>query len=202
MIQQHEKAGDTEAEWVVRLKNGDEGAFRKIYDQYHHRLYQYTLKFTNASEMAKEIVQEVFVKLWMSHKYLNPELSLQSYLYTIARHLNFKFLQKVAHDSALKEEIIHCYTAQRNYIEDKLIYDEYVKIAHEAVEQLSPHRQLVYRMSKHEGLSHQEIAIRLGVSMNTVKNHLVDANKSIKEYLLLHTDIPINILIFLIAYCL
>lgn len=197
MTDQYKKQHLSESTWVAQLKVGDEKAFRKIYDLYHHKLYYYSLRFTNSGEAAKELVQEVFVKLWMVRENLNPDLSLQNYLYTIARHLNFKYLQRAASDLTLREEVMHRYAVHCNHTEDQVIYEEYLKIAEKAVEQLSPHRQLIYKMSRYEGLSYKEIAGNLGISINTVKNHLVAANKYIKEYLLVHTDIPVGVLILL-----
>lgn len=201
MNDQYKKQHISEAMWVAQLKEGNERAFRKIYDLYHHKLYYYSLRFTHSGEAAKELVQEVFVKLWMVRENLNPDLSLQSYLYTLARHLNFKYLQKAASDSELREEIMHHYTAHYINTEDEFVYAEYLKIAEKAVEQLPPHRRLIFKMSRYEGLSYKEIAGNLGISINTVKNHLVKANKCIKKYLLVHTDIPVGILI-LITFCL
>lgn len=201
MADEYKKQHFNELTWVAQLKEGDEKAFRKIYELYHHKLYYYSLKFTNSCEAAKELVQEVFVKLWMVRENLNPDLSLQSYLYTISRHLNFKYLQKAASDSTLRGEIMDRYVAHCNNTEDKLIYEEYLKIAEKAIEQLPPHRQLIYKMSRYEELSYKEIAGNLGISINTVKNHLVEANKYIRKYLLVHADIPFGTLI-LITSCL
>lgn len=190
------KIPEGEAQWVERLKKGDEKAFRKIYDLYHRRLYYFSLRFTVSDEAAREIVQEVFLKLWTGRKAINPDLSLLGYLYTIARHLSYKSLQKTARDLVLKEEMIYRCAGWYHHPEDEVIYVEYLKIAEEAVELLSPHRKLVFRMSWQDGMSHQEISKNLDISVSTVKNHLVEARKDIKEHLLLYADIPVGMLLF------
>lgn len=186
-----------EQQWVEDLKKGSEKAFRKIYDHYHTRLYRFSRRFMGTDEEAKEIVQEVFLKLWAGRQSVNTALSLQGYLYTIARHLNYKYLQRVARDLALSNEII--YRSARNYhhAEDELFYNEYMKIAEDAVERLSPHRKLVYRMSWKEGMTPQEISNSLDLSVSTVKNHLVEARKYIKAHLLLNADLSVWLLLFI-----
>jgi RNA polymerase sigma-70 factor (family 1) len=199
MILQDNKIVVSEAQWIESLKKGDEKAFRKIYDQYHRRLYYFSLRFTATDEAAREIVQEVFMKLWTNREAINPDLSLQGYLYTIARHLNFKSLQHAARDLILREEMIYRCAGRYHDSEDEVIYAEYLKIAEDAVEQLPPHRKLVYRMSWQDGLSPQEISRNLNISVSTVKNHLVEARKDIKEHLLLYADIPVGMVLFISA---
>lgn len=196
MILHDNKITSSEAQWIERLKSGDEKAFRKIYDLYHRRLYYFSLRFTASDEAAREIVQEVFMKLWTNCKSINPDLSLLGYLYTIARHLNYKSLQRTARDLALREEMICRCAGWNHHTEDEVIYAEYLKIAEDAVEHLSPHRKLVYRMSLKDGMSHQEISRDLDISVSTVKNHLVEARKDIKEHLLLYAKIPVSMLLF------
>jgi RNA polymerase sigma-70 factor (family 1) len=186
-----------EQQCVERIKAGDEKAFRKIYDYYHSRLYYFSLRFVGTEEGAKEIVQEAFVKLWTHRQRINSDFSLQGYLYTIARHLNYKTLQQTARDLALREELVYRRADQYAQCDDEAIYNDYLKIAEDAVEQLSPHRRLVYRMSWKQGLSPHEISRDLNISVSTVKNHLVEARKKIKEHLVLNADLSVTLLFLL-----
>lgn len=195
--QDNEERAETEAQWIERLKSGDEKAFRAIYEKYHRRLYYFSLRFTATEEAAREIVQEVFIKLWTSRHSVNNDFSLYGYLYTIARHLNFKLLQRTARDLALRDEMLYCSDDRHHRSEDEVIYAEYLRIAEDAVEQLPSHRKLVYRMSWQEGLSPQEISRNLDLSVSTVKNHLVAARKAIKKHLLLYADIFVSVLLLI-----
>lgn len=187
---------ENERRWIERLRDGDEKAFKKIYDHYHARLYYFSLRFMCSDDAAREIVQEVFVKLWTNRHAVDAGLSIQGYLYTIARHLNYKSLQKTARDVALKEEMIHRYAGLYHDQEDDVLYSEYLKIAEDAVDQLSPHRKLVFRMAWKDGMTPQEISINLDISVSTVKNHLVEARKYIRERLLLKADLTACLLLF------
>jgi RNA polymerase sigma-70 factor (family 1) len=189
----------SERRWIERLKDGDEKAFKKIYDHYHARLYYFSLRFMCTDEAAREIVQEVFVKLWTNRHAVDATLSLQGYLYTIARHLNYKSLQETARDIALKEEMIHRYAGLYHHHEDEITYNEYMRIAEDAVDQLSPYRKLVFRMAWKDGMTPQEISINLDISVSTVKNHLVEARKYIRERLLLKADLTVGLLLFVNA---
>lgn len=181
---------------VEKLKNGDEKAFREIYDHYHRRLYYFSLRFNATDSAAREIVQEVFVKLWTNRQTLKADLSLGAYLYTIARHLNFKSLQQAARDLIFKQEMIYRTAARYHHVEQDLIYAEYLRIAEDAVEQLSPERKLVFNMSRVEGLTPKEISKRLDISVSTVKNRLVEARKHIKSHLHERAGLPVFILLF------
>jgi RNA polymerase sigma-70 factor (family 1) len=186
-----------EPQWVEGLRRGDEKAFRKIYDHYHARLYSFSRRFMGTDEVAKEIVQEVFLKLWTGRQSVHSALSLQGYLYTIARHLNYKSLQRAARDLALRDEMVYRCARHYHHSEDEVIYGEYLRIAEDAVERLSPHRKLVYRMSWKEGMTPQEISRNLDISVSTVKNHLVEARKYIKEHLLVNADLSAGLFLFM-----
>lgn len=181
-----------------RLKNGDERAFQEVYDLYHHKLFRYSLKFTHSEEATQEIIQDIFLKLWENRQGLKPHLSLQNYLYTLNKHENFKYLQQAARQVELQKEIIHRYEASRNSTEDEVIYDEYMEIAEEAIEQLSPQRQLIFKMSRYEGHSSKEIAEALGISNNTVRAQLAKATQHIKDYFYVHSDITLTIIAALV----
>ncbi len=182
-------------EVTERLKNGDELAFREVYDRYHHRLFRYSLKFTHSREATREIIQNIFVKLWTNRHLLNPRLSLQNYLYTLNKHENFKYLQRAAHHLPLQEEILRRYKTSPSHTEDEVIYNEYLEIAEKAIEQLSPQRRLIFKMFRYEGHSSKEIAAALGVSNHTVRAQLVKATRHIKEYFYSHTGVTLVVTI-------
>lgn len=179
---------------TTRLKDGDEHAFRVIYDRYHHRLFQYSLRFTQSTEATQEIIQDVFLTLWTHRQSLQPTRSLQNYLYTLNKHENFKFLQRAARQATLQREIIARYETQRNPTEEAVIYQEYMDIAGEAVDHLPAQRQLIFRMFRFEGRSSQEIAALLGISHHTVRAQLVKATQYIKKQFRLRTGITLTLL--------
>src|SRR5690606_41269661 len=94
-----------------------------------------------SEELAAEIVQEVFVKLWENRMRLNKDLSLASYLYTMTRNHIFNMLKRSAHESRIREELqLHAERAS-NSTEDKLFFSESNAVLKSAIAQLPPQRQ-------------------------------------------------------------
>jgi RNA polymerase sigma-70 factor (ECF subfamily) len=178
---------------VLRIANDDEAALKELILFYSSKLFAYALKFTKSREYAEELVQETFVRLWMHRKKLKQELSFNAYLFTIAKHLAYDFLKKTAQDADLKAALLENYIPIYNPVEAQLKYEEYERTAMQAIEQLSPRRQLIYKLSREKGMTYDEIALHLGISRNTVKEQIAQATKSIKEYLYYHTDIVFTV---------
>ena len=180
---------------IRRLVKGDENAFKKVYAAYYDKLYSYCLRFVKSEELAREILQDVFVKLWSHREHINPALSLNAYLYKITRNHTLDFLKKVARDHQLKEELMLSVALSHNQEENNLIYAEYNALANQAIQHLPMQRRLIFQLSRRDGLSYEEIANTLGISKNTVKVQMLRALKSIREYLQMHTDLTISIIV-------
>lgn len=183
-----------DAQLIKRLVNGDEIAFKKVYNAYYDKLYFYCLKFVKSEDFARELIQDVFVKLWTQRAQINPDLSLNAYLYTITRNHTLDFLKKVAKDQQLKEALLISATLAHTEAEDNLIFTEYDTLAKQAIQNLPSQRRLIFQLSRRDGLSYEEIANTLSISKNTVKVQMLRALKAIREYLQMHTDLTISIL--------
>ncbi len=176
---------------IFRISNDDEVALGELIQLYSSKLFAYAIKFTKSRECAEELVQEAFVKVWTHRKGLNEALSFNAYLFTIVKHLAFDFLKKTAREEELKTALLENYSPPANPTESQYTYGEYEQAAFRAIENLSPKRQLIYKLSREEGMTYDEIALQLGISKNTVKEQISQAIKSIKEYLYVHSDIAI-----------
>lgn len=188
-----------DAHIVERLKQGDEQAFRIVFDTYYPRLLNFSMKFVHADENAKEIVQDVFLKIWHNRRKLNPQLSFQAYLFKIARHENFKYLKKAARDVTLKEELVRRCLSTASSGEDDLLFAEYQAMAKKAIALLPPKRRLVFEMAQQD-LTHDEIAKELGISVHTVRAQLANATQSVKDTFLRFTGVTLSILLLLFYF--
>lgn len=186
---------NSEREIIERVAQGDHRAFRVIFDQYKDALYGYSYKLTRSPALAEEAVQEVFLRFWQNREKLNADLSVKAYLYKITKNHLLNLLRDAAYDQRLKEQLF--YSRQHTYYstEDQLVYRDLETFKDQAIANLPPRMQLIFRMSRTQGLSHQEIAQQLGISQNTVKDQIVKALKAIKEYLRVHTGIAVNVIL-------
>lgn len=180
---------------ISKIKHGDPAAFRELFYAYKDPLFSYVCKLCRAPEMAEEIVQEVFVKVWINRQQLDETLSIQAYLYTAVRHTLFNALKKAALDKNLKQEIFYHQAVAANITEDDVLTAELQRIKKSMLDKLPPQRKLIFCLSRIEGLSHEEIAQRLGISKNTVKDQIVKAIRFLKQELHVHHDIIIPLLV-------
>ena len=179
-IQRSEQLEDKEL--LTKLKEGDELAFVKIYNQYRNKVYSYAYQLSKSADTAEEIVQEVFIRIWQKREQINTDFSFQGYIKKITLNHVLNHLKKIAREKALQEEVFLHIAENNSRTEDKLLEKELRKIYEEAIAQLPAQKKLIYQMVRTEELSHEEIAIKLSISKNTVKNHMVEASKFVRDY--------------------
>lgn len=179
---------------VNQIMEGNEKAFRKLYDLYLNDLYRFSLSLVVLKPYAEEIVQDVFLKLWMNRKTLKPDLSIKSYLFTITRNGSISFLKKAANNKKMREEIFYKSQKQLNSTERYVREAEIENIKEEALELLTPRRRQIFEMSRNDGKSYEEIAIILGISPNTVRNQMSMALETLRNFLSKNHEIAIALL--------
>jgi RNA polymerase sigma-70 factor (family 1) len=185
---------------VSKIREGDAAAFRELFYSYKDALFGYACKLSHSAELAEEVVQEVFMKVWIHRQQLDPEQSIQSYLYTITRHCVFNMLKKAALDEKLKKAVFYQQPTYSNNTEEQLSTAELQRVKKIVIDQLPPQRKLIYCLSRIDGLTHEEIALKLGISKNTVKDQIVKASRFLKDQLHLHHDIIVPLLVLGTVY--
>jgi RNA polymerase sigma-70 factor (ECF subfamily) len=169
-------------ELIKLLKKGDIAAFDAIYNKYCHKLHQFVFMYLKQEEDAEEVVQEVFIKIWESREKVDVYLSFESFLFTIAYNSTMSLLRKRVSETKSRE---YLKSLQKIETEEKVIdeiqYNELNNKVQSLLEQLSPRQSEIYLLSREEGLSHKEIAIKLNISESTVNNHLVTILKFLKS---------------------
>lgn len=172
-----------EAELFVRLAAGDEKAFEIIYHHYNRRLSPFVLKMVHSQELTEEIIQDIFVHLWINRHLLAEVKYHTAYLFNIAANKTLNYIKKIGRDSRLMNAIAMGYNDASNETEERLLFKESVEIITMAVAQLPMQRRIIWEMSRNEGLSHEQIAERLHISKNTVKNQMGMAMKQIRAFM-------------------
>ncbi len=184
-----------EKELLLRVARGDEMAYRIIYDHYRKRIYAFALHLTESETQADEIIQEVFMKVWMHRSKLPAVTYFSTWLHTIARNCIFDALKRMAREASVRSKFLDGTPVAGNSVEDRLLTKENEQILREAISKLSAQQQLIYHLSRHQGLKHDEIATRLNISPNTVKVHMVNALKTIRAHVRQHTGLELAIML-------
>ena len=193
---------------ILRLIEGDEDAFCELYATYKNRLIYFAmrflksreLKFLKSRDMAEDVFQDAFTVVWQSRRFINPDASFSSYLYTIMRNRILNQLRNAANEEKLKESIL---SQALDYTEDtkrEVMLNDLKSLISHALQQLTPRQREIFEMSREAQLSHKEIADKLGISVNTVQEHISTSLKLIRTYLIKYSGSEyVDLLLLLIC---
>lgn len=174
------KTLQNESEILRLVSEGNELAFREIFNHYCSRLYNYTFRITDDEELSEEIVMDAFLKVWCNRQGLCGIVHFGSYLYTLVRNRAFNAIKRRAHEAVIISKLSLNNSEYQDTTEETVIYKEYQHILSQAVNQLPPQQRIVFSMSRDEGMKYEEIANHLNLSKNTVKAHLKKALSTIR----------------------
>ncbi len=169
------------------VAEGDENAFRFLFESYSDRVFGVALAYTRVPQMAEEVVQDIFLKLWTRRSELPSISKLESYIFIIARNHILNLLRNIAREKAMLQEHrhqwedVHAAAAETVYM-----HKQSQQVFEEALLRLPPQQRTVFMLHRKHGLRLHEVADRLSLSRNTVRNHLARAMASIREYAKLH----------------
>jgi RNA polymerase sigma-70 factor (family 1) len=162
---------------------GDEAAFKMLFDLHRAKLFAIAFKWTRSAYAAEEITQDVFISIWTSRMQLPAVKDPTAYIYTIIAHKITRYLKKDANQLRILRRFLHNKKHYSNETEERIDADDSRKFIDNAVAQLSPQKQLIYDLNRNHGKSYEEIADTLHLSPHTVKSHLMQALKFIRNYL-------------------
>jgi RNA polymerase sigma-70 factor (family 1) len=169
------------AQVLEEMAGGSETAFRKLFDEYKDFVFGFACKMTDDEMAAKDIVQDIFIKLWLQREALGSIDNLTGYIQRLTRNHTINGLKRKAHEEVLLQLMA---PAKGNATtEEAVLHRELQGLLLEAVGQLTGQQQKVYELSRNSGLSHAEIANELNISKETVKKHLMAAVKNIQQYI-------------------
>jgi RNA polymerase sigma-70 factor (ECF subfamily) len=189
-----------EIEILLLVSEGDEMAFKELFAHYQNKLYSIALRLTRSSTLSEEIVEDVFLKIWMKRKDLSRIQNFSAYLFVITRNRVYKTLKQIAksYETVLLTE--DSKMASNDNIEDYLINKEYSSVLHEAVTRLPRKQKEVYSLIKEHGLKRDEAAYILNLKPETIKSHLAEAMKNIRSYCTLNLDMMLLIPVYLFYF--
>lgn len=166
----------------ILLKKRDREAFSAIYEKYHRYLYSLALKYLKNTQMAEDAVQHVFVKLWESTSDIHIEINLKNYLYTMTK--NYILNQIRDHKDEISLNYINAQIdipGQEDVI--KAMEDKQMRnFLYRGVELLPPQKKEICLRKLETTDSNQQIADKMGLSVNTVKSHYQESIKMLRSY--------------------
>jgi len=171
-------------EWCRRLKASDRAAYAELFEAMYGPLFRYVRSITTAPDAARDVTQDVFVRLWDVRESLSADQSLEAYLYRMARNRAYNH-ERNRRTRTEKENDVRDQTpaqpappprpdaqAQADRLEDRLW---------QWIGELTERQREALVLSRFDGLSHDEVADVMGISPRTVNNHIVRALKHLRE---------------------
>lgn len=181
---------------VLLLKQGSTQAFGQVYDQYSAPLLGKILRMVKDTAIAEELLQDVFLKVWNNREKIDAAQSLKPWIYSIAVNTVYDYYRKLSRDARLQQELIDHFADLYQAQSDDVLFEQRREVLEKALEQLPPQRLAVFKLCRIEGKSYQEAAQELGISTSTVSNQLVQATKTIKDYIFNSKSV-----LFLLVFC-
>lgn len=176
---------------LEQLRAGDHGAFLAIYHRYKLRLAGNLLRVLKSHELAEELLQELFVRLWIHREQIDPEQSIKSYLFRIGENLIRDTFRRAAKDKRMQQHWLTAVSETYSHVEELLISSETKTELYQAIDLLPPKRRRVFILCKLESKSYEEVGKLLNISPGTVNDHIRKANSFLRRYLTTHADLGV-----------
>lgn len=166
---------------------GDHGAFAQLFHRYKDNVYTSLFLLTRSAPLAEEILQDVFLKIWLKRASLPGLEHFRAYFFTIVKHAAYKAVKDLSRQQALLQNGVEADTAGaavQAEAERIIMEKEYAVLLDEALATLTEKQRAAYMLVRREGLKRDEAARVLGVSPETVKSNLDDAMRRMRAFLI------------------
>lgn len=187
----------SDQELTSRLAESDEYAFAEIYKRYKPRIYLLIKKFVISSQMAEDLTQEVFVKIWEGGSKLTEVQSIKAYLLATARNHTLNSLKKALRSEEAMGVIINAYVDDRRTTEETIVSKEYSEFLERTLAGIPARSREIFKLCREQGKTYEEAAVILGISRNAIKNHMVATMKVLSSAV--QQDLGISLSIFLVT---
>ncbi len=166
---------------ILRLKQDDKEAFNTLFYLYAEKLYKFGLTFFIGESEAEEVVQEVFVKIWLKRVSIHDPKNFNAFIFTIAKNLIFNNLKRNVYRRKYEHYQMQNLNEGHNDLENEIIYLEMKTRLEAALDNLPKKRKEVFLLSRRDGLKNKEIAEKLEISIKTVEAQMSLTLKYLKE---------------------
>jgi len=158
------------------VRDSDTAAFKTLYHRYYDALYQFLYSKCRSSELSKDLIQEVFTRIWQTRDRIKPEQSIKAYLYRIANNLTIDHIRKKVRERNYRTEVLK----QGKQAGRDLALAITIQ---KAIDKLPDKYRAVFLMSRYQGLTYAEIAEVCQISIKTVESRMSRALQTLRKEL-------------------
>jgi RNA polymerase sigma-70 factor (family 1) len=190
------KLPHNEKELLQKIAQGDQRAFRIVYDHYYNNIYAFALHLLKSDILAEETVQETFLKLWKQGPALDEVNHLESFLIAVTRNRSLDLLRRTKLAAKASRRQAADWSETHNETEEAIVLKDTRRLLQNAVDLLPPQQKLVYQLCYQEGLKYEEAADRLHLSTLTVQSYMKLALRNVRKYMSKHADMAVLLIVF------
>jgi RNA polymerase sigma-70 factor (family 1) len=187
-----------DAQLTYLVKTGVKEAFQELFERYGPRIYQFSYSYLRDREDSEELVQDVFLKIWEKRESLDRSKNIKAFIFKIAVNSLYDLIRRKNIENAYKDFAAANFVQTTDHTWHKVIFDEMLENLDRLVKQMPPERQRVFKLSREEGLTSDEIARKLNLSKRTVENQLYRAVAFLKKN---YTTESLFAMLFLSLWC-
>ena len=166
-----------------QLKSGSRHAINDIYSAYNSRLYRFALGYLKSEEDARDVIQEVFIRLWNNRNELKNDTNIEAFLFTLAKNTVISLFRKKISEKDYLEHLRHLVVKNSSDTENQVDYKLLSEKVKQLISKLPEQRRRIFLLSKEKGYPNKSIAEELHISVKTVEDHLTKARKFLKTNL-------------------
>lgn len=178
-----------------RTAQGDQAAFKIIYEAYQSQVLTFANKYLKSRQRSEEVMQEVFLRLWNLKDKLNDINDLENYILTVTRNKAFDTLRQQKRETRFVQPIEDHNDVSENNTEEKILLEDTRQLLEKGIALLPPQQKLVYQLCHQQGLKYEEVAAELGISPKTVHTHMKLALGTLRTYMSQNTDLAVLLII-------
>lgn len=172
-----------EKELLERVAAGDESAFTELFNIYASLLGTHIYRLTESRELTREVVQDVFLKIWLTRETLVNVERFRPYLFVVSKNHALNCLKRLRNERVKHARWQKDVQREEGHVPAFDDVSSYDSLIDHAISQLPPQQKRVYLHSRHERLTYGEIACKMGLSQETVKKYVKLAGESISHYI-------------------
>lgn len=174
------KSTDDDSVIVSALKKDNVEAFELLYNRYRKLIYSFSLKYLFDIEESKELVQTVFISLWEHRQYIDEQKPVRNYIFRSAVNAIYNVLKKKAvRRRYMLSQLLKPEESSNPY--EHIFFSDLDEKINIVINSLSPQQKRIYDLKSREGLTCEEIAEKLQLSVRTVENQVYRVNKVLKK---------------------
>ena len=176
---------DEDRSYISGLRKRDTRTYEVVFKKYYQPLVMFVVRHIGNEDVAKDIVQETFIKVWVRREQIDLDMSFSAFLFTMAKNQLLNEFRRQANSPLFLEDVVlnESGDGEETAIERKLSFEEFNHRLEIAKQKLTPRQRELFELNKEQGITITEIAAKALISEQSVRNQLSQALRVLRKEL-------------------